>query len=211
MLAASHPESTRPYSCSTVAVSFSHNMPDMTDFQGYRGTDINPACRRRLPVCPRLVERYMVKRFFRCCGECGESSRFAMLSVPHCTAFLFLAFRVCQWYIGHRSYTAQQQPCSSTCPPPTPLRTTITHPFNPPSFLSVFPVLCAAAVSQLEKSWIGFEFPLVRDAQHTWENAVAMVEAAFGGRFKLIRRNKGKVRCDLAISKLGLKSHAHIE
>ena len=88
-----------------------------------------------------LVARYMVKRFFRCCVECGESSRSAMLSMLHCTPFLFLAFRVYQWYIGHRSYTAQQQPCSSTCPPPTLLRTAITHAFDSRVVLACFSCL----------------------------------------------------------------------
>ena len=78
------------------------------------------------------------------------------------------------------------------------------------SFLSVSPVLCAAALSQIEKLWLGFECPLVRDAINTWENAVAMVEAAFGGRFKLIRFNKRKVKFGLAIFELGLKGHTHV-
>ena len=37
-----------------------------------------------------------------------------------------------------------------------------------------------------------------------------MEMAAFRVRFKLVKRDKGNVRCDLAFSKLGLKSHAHV-
>lgn len=57
---------------------------------------------------------------------------------------------------------------------------------------------------------MNYEFPFVEDAEQTWDNAVKMLEAAVGGSYKLIRRNKGKVRFSLAISKMRLKYAAHI-
>lgn len=57
---------------------------------------------------------------------------------------------------------------------------------------------------------MNYEFPFVEDAEQTWDNAVKTLETAVGGSYKLIRRNKGKVRFRPAISKMCLKYDAHI-